>query len=43
MNYGYEEEGNLAIDEAIELSREFGSDTDSKFVNGVLDKALKHE
>jgi N utilization substance protein B len=33
----------VAIDEAIELSREFGSDTDSKFVNGVLDKALKHE
>jgi len=30
----------VAIDEAIELAREFGSDTDSKFVNGVLDKAL---
>lgn len=26
----------VAIDEAIELAKEFGSDTSSKFVNGVL-------
>ncbi len=26
----------VAIDEAVELAKEFGSDTSSKFVNGVL-------
>ncbi|HXK52923.1 MAG TPA: transcription antitermination factor NusB, partial [bacterium] len=26
----------VAIDEAIELSKEFGNDTSSKFINGVL-------
>ena len=26
----------VAIDEAVELSKEFGNDTSSKFVNGVL-------
>ena len=26
----------VAIDEAIEIAKEFGGDTSSKFVNGVL-------
>ena len=30
----------VVIDESIELAKEFGSDSDSSFVNGVLDKAL---
>lgn len=31
----------VAIDEAIELAKEFGSDTSSKFVNGVLGNIVK--
>jgi len=31
----------VAIDEAIEIAREFGSAESSKFVNGVLDAAWK--
>lgn len=31
----------VAIDEAIELAKEFGSDTSSKFVNGVLGTIVK--
>lgn len=30
----------VAIDEAIELGKEFGSDTSSKFINGVLGTLL---
>ncbi|KKU30442.1 MAG: N utilization substance protein B-like protein [candidate division WWE3 bacterium GW2011_GWA1_46_21] len=37
----------VAIDEAIELAKDFGSDTSSKFVNGVLgnimEKYVQHE
>jgi N utilization substance protein B len=32
---------NVAIDEAIELARRFGSAESPSFVNGVLDKLLK--
>jgi N utilization substance protein B len=32
----------VAINEAIELAREFGSDRSAAFVNGVLDKMAKH-
>lgn len=31
----------VAIDEAIELAREFGSDSSSSFVNGVLGSVVK--
>ncbi|MEK7595846.1 MAG: transcription antitermination factor NusB [Patescibacteria group bacterium] len=31
----------VAIDEAIELSKEFGNDTSQKFVNGVLGNIVK--
>lgn len=31
----------ITIDEAVELAKEFGSAQSSKFVNGVLDAALK--
>lgn len=30
----------VAIDEAVELSREFGDDASASFVNGVLDRAM---
>jgi N utilization substance protein B len=33
----------VAIDEAIELSRKFGSSQSSQFVNGILDQLLKHK
>lgn len=33
----------VAINEAIELAKEMGSDTSPKFVNGVLDKVDKWE
>ncbi|MEI6462215.1 MAG: transcription antitermination factor NusB [bacterium] len=33
----------VVIDESIELAKEFGSDSDSSFVNGVLDKALDNK
>lgn len=33
----------VAIDEAIELAKEFGGDSSSKFVNGVLGNLLKKE
>lgn len=33
----------VAINEAIELAKEIGSDTSPKFVNGVLDKVDKWE
>jgi len=32
---------NVTLDEAVELAKEFGSAQSSKFVNGVLDAALK--
>ncbi|MGS2720909.1 transcription antitermination factor NusB [Paraglaciecola aestuariivivens] len=31
----------VVINEAIELAKEFGADESHKFVNGVLDKAIK--
>ena len=31
----------VAIDEAIELSREFSTDQSNAFINGILDQALK--
>jgi len=31
----------VAIDEAVELAKEFGNDTSSKFVNGVLGSIVK--
>ncbi|MEI6886723.1 MAG: transcription antitermination protein NusB [bacterium] len=33
----------VVIDESIELAKEFGSDSDASFVNGVLDKALENK
>jgi len=32
---------NVTIDEAIELAKEFGSAQSSKFVNGILDAAMR--
>ncbi len=34
---------NVAIDEAIEIAREFSTDESSRFVNGVLDKIKDSE
>lgn len=34
--YGTETPTKVAIDEAVELGKEFGNETTSKFVNGVL-------
>jgi len=31
----------VAMNEGIELAKKFGADDSHKFVNGVLDKALK--
>ena len=33
----------VVIDESIELAKEFGSDSDASFVNGVLDKVLDNK
>ncbi len=33
----------VAIDEAVELAKEFGNDTSSKFVNGVLGKVVEEK
>ncbi len=33
---------NVIIDEAVELAKEFGSDTSASFVNGVLGYLTKH-
>ena len=33
----------VAIDEALELAKRFGSENSSQFVNGILDKLLVHE
>lgn len=33
----------IAINEAVELAKEYGSDTTSKFVNGVLGSLADHE
>jgi transcription antitermination protein NusB len=33
----------VAIDEAVELAKDFGNDTSSKFVNGVLGTVLEQE
>jgi len=32
----------VAINEGIELAKIFGAEDSHKFVNGVLDKAVKH-
>ena len=32
--------GQVAIDEAIELAKRFGTANSSQFVNGILDKLL---
>jgi len=34
--FGTKTPTKVAIDEAVELAKEFGNDTSSKFVNGVL-------
>ncbi len=33
----------VAVDEAVELAKEFGNDTSSKFVNGVLGTVLENK
>jgi N utilization substance protein B len=33
----------VVIDEAVELAKEYGGDTSSKFVNGVLGTLVQHE
>ena len=33
----------VAINEAIELARRYGTDQSSQFVNGVLDRLMKHK
>lgn len=39
--YGKEIPDKVAIDEAVELAKEFGNDTSSKFVNGVLGNVME--
>lgn len=34
---------NVIIDEAVELAKEFGSDTSPAFINGVLQKISRYE
>lgn len=41
--YGKETPTKVIIDEAVELAKEFGNDTSSKFVNGVLGSIVKTE
>ena len=31
----------VAIDEAVDISREFGSEESGRFVNGILDRLLQ--
>ena len=33
----------VAIDEAVELAKEYGNDNSSKFINGVLSSSIKKE
>jgi len=33
----------VAIDEAVDLAKRFGSENSSQFVNGILDKLLVHD
>lgn len=40
--YGDKTPVKVAIDEAVELAKEFGNDTSSKFVNGVLGSVAEH-
>ncbi|XOQ52951.1 MAG: Transcription antitermination protein NusB [Succiniclasticum sp.] len=34
---------NIAVNEAVELAKEFGSDASSRFVNGVLGKLMRDQ
>lgn len=34
---------NIAVNEAVELAKEFGSDASSRFVNGVLGKMMRDQ
>lgn len=34
---------NIAVNEAVELAKEFGSDAPSRFVNGVLGKMMRDQ
>jgi N utilization substance protein B len=47
LMFGKKTPVKVAIDEAVELSKEFGNDTSHKFVNGVLgtvvDKFMEHQ
>lgn len=40
--YGTSIPNKVVIDEAVELAKEFGNDTSSKFVNGVLGSVLQY-
>jgi len=33
----------VAVDEAVELAKEFGNDTSQRFVNGVLGNVIEHK
>ena len=41
MLYGEEQKTGVAINEAVELAKAFGSDNSSKFINGVLGTAYR--
>ena len=34
---------NIAVNEAVELAKEFGSDASSRFVNGILGKMMRDQ
>ena len=42
LNYNQDIPPKVSIDEAIELAKEFGGETSSKFVNGVLGTIVKN-
>jgi N utilization substance protein B len=43
LKYGKDVPPKVVINEAVELAKAFGGDNSSKFINGVLGTALKHQ
>jgi len=41
--YGEKTPKKVAVDEAVELAKEFGNDTSSKFINGVLGSVIAQD
>lgn len=43
ISFSNETPSKVAIDEAVELAKEFGNDTSSKFINGVLGSVVEEK